>query len=445
MAIIFDKAQSLAQAKAKREATLAANKEAEASQNHQSFSAVNGDLFPFTSLNKEAGEEVVVRFTPDPDEANDNFWRMLSCRRLPFVEYQQPDGTTMSPKDRFTVQVPAFNVNKNESTLYDLKQDYLFNSKDDPIKPEYDVIYNRAQADKSDSIAQKQATDYKRQLSYFMYGYVLEADKHPEWVGKFYRFNCKPQVFKKIKEGVDDPEMEHNPHNLFCGTNFKIKVGMNGQYPDYSLSKYLRKESELPENLIADLQTRDLKELKEYIYKKPTAEELTLIRLIFEASINGMPFKAEWAKVYCPLGYKLNEQGFLEPRTPAMNGNAPVETVAQPTNTVVESAVNSTYSYEEDDIPPFDTTPAPSPAPVQTKASAMEGLAKLQAQVKAEEPVAQATTANAFESLRTATQKMSAKTEETPKQESIPVTTTNNVPAGALSLSDIMASLQKKN
>jgi len=87
--------------------------------------------------------------------------------------------------------------------------------------------------------------------------------------------------------------------------------------------------------------------LSEFLPKKPGAEELRVIKEMFEASVDGQPYDTErWGSYYRPAGVSAPAGG-------SSNTSAPVLKVATPS------------PVTEDDIPPFDVDePAVASTPV---------------------------------------------------------------------------------
>lgn len=301
--------EALAAAKARRAQRSEHFKKMEQEKNTIATGSYGKDLFNISTL--EPNETIHIRFINDPDESNPAFWRQISTHRIPFKSILQPDGMTIDlPENKpLTVMVPGWNCKSHEVAHNDLPPEYLYVSDDDPVNQKTKGMWSD-----DDKAAQDQYRIYMVKNKYVMYGFITKFDGHPDVVGHLYRFNMNKQLFSKIKLIMEDPEFETECTDLEFGYDFKLMVTKNGQFKDYhSNSQFSPKIYKVPDEYLQEIAEKNFPPLKDWVMKKPTPEQLGVISEMTTASIEGLPFKAEWAKTYMPYGWELNN-GFLKQR-----------------------------------------------------------------------------------------------------------------------------------
>lgn len=139
-----------------------------------------------------------------------------------------------------------------------------------------------------------------------------------------------------------DPDMENIPTDYVNGTDFRLSKTMKGQYADYSTSKWARKERSLDENELAAVDTNGLYDLKDFLPKKPSAEQVDMIYNMFQDSVNGELFdSAKYGEHFRPNG--MSAPARVQATTPAVETPAQVvETPAPVVAPVVETASANT-------------------------------------------------------------------------------------------------------
>jgi hypothetical protein len=197
---------------------------------------------------------------------------------------------------------------------------------------------------------------YWKKRSYIFQGYVvdspLQEDTTPE--NPIRRFIIGPQIFNIIKGALMDPDMENIPTDYVNGTDFRLSKTMKGQYADYSTSKWARKERSLDENELAAVDTNGLYDLKDFLPKKPSAEQVDMIYNMFQDSVNGELFdSAKYGEHFRPNG--MSAPARVQATTPPAQSTTPVAPATAP-------AVETPAQVVE--------TPAPVVAPVVETASA---------------------------------------------------------------------------
>jgi hypothetical protein len=138
-----------------------------------------------------------------------------------------------------------------------------------------------------------------------------------------------------------------------------VKKTSKGGYADYTTSTWARKETSLSAEELAAVES-SLHNLSTFLPKKPTAEELVIMKEMFEASVDGQAYDPDkWGKYFRPSGVNIPGLGGNNAQTEAAKPAAPA---AKP----APVAAAKPAVVEDDDIP-FDVDEAPAAsAPVQT-------------------------------------------------------------------------------
>jgi len=268
-------------------------------------------IYPFWNIPE--GTTATIRFLPDGDASNTFFWLERQMIRLPFPGVKGGDeGRAIG------VQVPCVEMWGDAC----------------PILAEVRPWFK-------DKGLEDLGRKYWKKRSYIFQGFVvsnpLNEDSEPE--NPIRRFIINPSIFNIIKGALMDPEMENIPTDYMNGTDFRLIKTTKGQYADYSTSNWARKERGLNEQELEAVQKHGLFNLNDFMPKRPSKDELVLIKEMFEASVNGELFDQDrWGSFYRSGG----------------GGNSPARAAATP-------------DIDADDEPVAVTPvarPAPTPAPV---------------------------------------------------------------------------------
>jgi hypothetical protein len=227
--------------------------------------------------NMDEGTNAVIRFLPDGNGANTFFWVERQIIKLPFNGVKGDSNVK-----QVTVQVPCVEM-YGESC---------------PILAEVRPWYK-------DESLKEMANKYWKKRSYLFQGFVrqnpLGDDKSP--ANPIRRFIISPQIFTIIKSSLMDPEMEELPTDYVRGLDFRVTKTSKGGYADYSTSTWSRKESALTEQEQEAIAAHGLYNLADFLPKKPTEAELRIMKEMFEASVDGLPYDNErWGAYYRPYG-----------------------------------------------------------------------------------------------------------------------------------------------
>jgi hypothetical protein len=215
---------------------------------------------------------------------------------------------------------------------------------------------------------------YWKKKSYLFQGFVRENPLNDEKAidNPIRRFIIGPQIFNLVKNALMDPELENMPTDYEGGLDFNVKKTSKGGYADYSTSTWARKESALTQAERDAIEKFGLYNLADFLPKKPSEQELKIIKEMFEASVNGEPFDMDrWGAYFKPAGMmnsgstnRVADEDAPAVKPVAQNRPAPVSKV-------------------EDDEPPFDVEDTPTPtAPVQTAKPASQRAEDILAMIR---------------------------------------------------------------
>ena len=283
-------------------------------------SSTGGDNAIYPHWNMNEGDSTVLRFLPDADTNNTFFWTERAMIRLPFngIKGEMDSKTVM-------VQVPCVEM-WGESC---------------PILAEVRTWFK-------DASLEDMGRKYWKKRSYIMQGFVREnpiADDKSE--NPIRRFIMGPQIFNVIKSALMDPELEELPTDYQRGLDFRITKTSKGGYADYSTSKWARKESALTSEEHEALETQGLYTLNDFLPKRPSEEELRVIKEMFEASVNGESYDPDrWGSYYRPAGMMAPQGSANGSATPSPSP-APIPAV-DTTPSLSETATTTASSFDED-------------------------------------------------------------------------------------------------
>jgi len=288
-------------------------------------------VFPFWDAKTDTTS--TLRFLPDGDSTNTYFWVEKLQIKLPF------NGIKGGDTKPVIVAVPCVEMFGRE--LY----------------PQGCPILSEVRAWYKDDSLKENAGKYWKKPTYIMQGFVRENavadDKAPE--NPIRRFTLNKQLFNLVKAGLMDADMLNLPTDYENGTDFRIlktqKSGPN-QYADYGTSSYARRETPLSKVELDAVEKYGLSNLSDFLGKKPTAEDLKIIREMFEASVDGEAYDAErWGNFYRPAGFKSDkaegsESTNTETKNETSNSHSETETVSAPAVTSETSTKPATNAND---------------------------------------------------------------------------------------------------
>lgn len=304
------------------------------SENKQQKSSGPSDnaIYPHWNINE--GTTATIRFLPDGNTQNEFFWVERQVIKLPFNGVKGDSNVK-----QITVTIPCMEM-YGESC---------------PILAEVRPWYK-------DESLKEMANKYWKKRSYLFQGFVRQNPMGDDVTpaNPIRRFIISPQLIPIIKTGLMDPEMEELPTHFTRGLDFVVRKTSKGGYADYSTSNWARKETALTEVEQAAIDAHGLFNLSDFLPKKPTQAELAIMKEMFDASVDGMPFDNErWGQYFRPYGLEA----------PAgSNSTAPT---AAPATTPAASV--------DDDLPFEPDEPVRVTAPAVSSDKAQDILAKIRA------------------------------------------------------------------
>lgn len=231
-------------------------------------------VFPF--WNAPEGGTTTIRFLPDADESNPFFWVERQLIKLTF------QGVKGEHDREVTVQVPCMDMYNEACPITAFIRPWW---KDEELKP----------------VAQR----YWKKKSYIFQGLIVNSDLQEQDAPEnpIRRFIINPSIFEIIKTSLMDPDMEDYPTDFNAGVDFRLIKTSKGGFANYTTSKWARHPRALSEEELSAIDTYGLNDLKTFLPKKPTAEELEVIMEMFHASVNDEAYDPQrWSNYYRPAG-----------------------------------------------------------------------------------------------------------------------------------------------
>ena len=253
-------------------ASLAEIREKLKQQGDRKGGTYDNSIFPHWNLNENS--TATVRYLPDADKENPFFWIEKLVIKMPFAGIK-------SEADSKPIIVPVPCMEMWNETC--------------PVLAEVRGWFK-------DKQMEEMGRRYWKKRSYIFQGFVpdsgsIKEEKVPE--NPIRRLAISSQIFNIVKAALMDPEMEELPTDYNRGIDFRITKTTKGGYADYSTSSWARRERPLSEAENNAITEYGLHDLKSFLPKKPTAEDLVLIMEMFEASVSGELFDpARWGKFY---------------------------------------------------------------------------------------------------------------------------------------------------
>ena len=315
-------------------------------------SSIGGTIFPFNSL--KAGDTVAIRFIND-GEPNDVFWRERRTRTFEFPAVRQANGMIIN--NRCFVDVPAFNLKRDEVIYSDLPESYLYKSDEDVIQKRIKNFWGESDEEK--------ALYYKfaRRKSYVFQGFVRSGFENNKALepNKLYRFYIGEDLFNAIKTFLN-PTMGINcmPTDPDNGLDFILSVTSkksgNKEFKDYSISQWARTNSALTASERETLEITKPFVLNNFIYERPSPEQEEVMIEMFEASYNSEPYDVvKWGKYFKPNNIFFDADGNIKDlkstpnATPAQTREIPESTwnVHTPQHTYEQPVAQPAVQYEQ--------------------------------------------------------------------------------------------------
>ena len=243
-----------------------------------------GDGATYAHWNISEGDIARLRFLPDADPANNFFWVEKAMIKLEF------NGIIGQPESKkVVVQVPCIEMWPDMGPCPILSE----------VRPWF-----------KDKSLEEMGRKYWKKRSYLFQGFVREnpmkEENTPE--NPIRRFMISPQIFALVKGALMDPELENLPTDYDNGLDFTVVKTSKGGYADYSTSKWARKETPLTVDEMEAVEKFGLFNLAEFLPKRPSAEDLVIMKEMFEASVDGQAYDpVKWGHHFKPAGFRTDD------------------------------------------------------------------------------------------------------------------------------------------
>lgn len=287
----------------------------------QNKNQTDSSLFPF--WNAKQGTTSIVRFLPDLNPDNGFFWVEKLTIRLPF------NGIKGGNNKEIYVNVPCVEMWKSEY-------------------PQGCPILSDVRAWYKDSSLTERANRYWKKPTYILQGFVRESAVLDEEVPEnpIRRFVLNKQLYNLVKAGILDTDMDNSPVDYENGSDFRIIKTSKGTYDDYGTSSFARKETSLTKSEREAIEKWGLSDLSSFMGKKPTADDLKIIREMFEASVDGEAYDTErWGKYYRPIGMQADTTSDAPNHSESVSSS---EAASKHTSGHVSSSSNTTKNSDTD-------------------------------------------------------------------------------------------------
>jgi hypothetical protein len=242
-----------------------------------SNSAAAKENYPFWNIPE--GSTATVRFLPDGDDNNTFFWVEKQVIRLNF------DGIKGGDNKEVYVEVPCVE---------------MWDGMTCPVLSEVRPWFSKPELEAT-------ARKYWKKRSYIFQGFIVNdpiGEEKPE--NPIRKFVINKSIYELVKAALVNTEIENNPTDYIAGRDFKITKTKRGQYADYSTSSWSMKVRALSEQELEAIANPNfgLRKLSDYLPAKPDTRGLSIIKEMFEASVNGEAYdEARWSAYYKPRNF----------------------------------------------------------------------------------------------------------------------------------------------
>jgi hypothetical protein len=314
---------------AMRAAILAENER----KNGKSFSS-SGDnaSYPFYEIPETM--TAITRFVPDKDDNNPFFFvPRLTCK----ISFSGIDGGDYPTDNPVTVTVPCVEMFGDVCPIISHTKSWW---KD---------------VDGAENPMKETARRYYKKKSFIASGFVVSSPFEEASVPEnpLRRFIFGPSLMEKIKTGLTDPDMEHNPTDYLNGCDFRIRKTKKQNYNNYDTSEWARRSRALTETEQLAIEKYGLYDLKTYLGTRPDADGIAMIKAMFMASLDGEPFDyASFGAHYRPYGGGRNNEA-ADAHDSAVKQPTQQRETAKTVSPVVEAAAVETAlaGKASDDLP----------------------------------------------------------------------------------------------
>lgn len=245
----------------------------------------------YTFWDMKPGESATVRFLPDKNSSNP----------LGFIIEKKQHTLMINGNKR---KVPCLDMYGEKCPICQVSRDY------------YKVQ------------DQENGKKYYRSVQYIAQAIIVDnplplKDNEEDPVGKVRLVAMGPQLYKIIKDSFESGDLEELPYDYERGTDFVIKKDKQGDYANYSLSKFARRERALDEDTIANLNLIDLETV---LPRNPGIEKVTAM---LEADMTGESYVDDSTVVDAEDDHDA-PRASVKPSAPKAAAPAPKAAMAEP-------------------------------------------------------------------------------------------------------------------
>lgn len=291
-----------------------------------------------------------VRFVNDTthDVDNEGFWRDESYHELKFKGIR---GTSQYDSTEIRVRVPAFNCKNSRGNISDklnVPADCIYYNTEDPINVycSQNNLYN-SDRDLYDKL--------KKSTYHYFQGFVVDAPEGfevdtSERLLKVFKFSN--QIYDCIVARIMDSEYsDQDVVSIANGVDFKINVELENGRRSYKKSVFVRNETPLSEEQVKDITTNGYYDLREFLMKRPTEEQLACIRNMLEVFLAGGKYDPAWYQYYPTFSISKDEMEKIR-----ANSSATKQVIMENKSTLdtIENQDAPAEPELEDDYIPYD-------------------------------------------------------------------------------------------
>lgn len=137
---------------------------------------------------------------------------------------------------------------------------------------------------------EKMGKSFWRKIDYIAQGiiittpfeYPVKEDENPVRL-----ISIGPKLYKKIEAAIVKGDLDKEPYDMFEGYHFNINKIKQGEYADYGNSEFARKQTAIPQEILAKV---DLYDLKKFRYGKIERDQM---ETMIDAFLTGKSYEAE--------------------------------------------------------------------------------------------------------------------------------------------------------
>lgn len=194
-------------------------------------------FYPFWKM--QEGQTAVIRFLPDVDEDNE----------LSFLVENHSHELVINGEKK---TVPCLSMYGEACPICELSRKCY------------------------DEKNEEQGKKYYRKKSFIGQVIVMESPIEMDATKLVKLIDFGPKIYKQIQDGFQSGDLENIPCEFKGGYNFRIKKTKSGQYADYGTSNFAPKQSDLEDEVIAQIELYNLKDYRTAHMPRETIDAMLL-------------------------------------------------------------------------------------------------------------------------------------------------------------------------